>query len=239
MAMKPFARFQYWIDTAARDTAGQMAVDEVLLRDRMVDPVLRVYRWSEPALTIGYFEDAGKARLQTASGRVPLVRRFTGGGAVLHGEDLPYSIIIPKAICDSVFGSDRAASYRVIHQALVRTLEEFGVSDLALATNDSTRTGAPCFVSPVGEDLIQTRTGKKIAGAGQRRTREGMVHQGSIDLCGHEIDRDLFGERFAAQLAEKVHALTEAGLPSDFDDQWQALRAGRYATAQWNRDVNG
>lgn len=239
IAIKPFARFQYWIDNAARDTAGQMAVDEVLLRDRTVDPILRVYRWSEPALTTGYFEDAKRVRHQMNRKTLPLVRRFTGGGTVLHDTDLPYTIIIPKAVCDRVFGNDRAVSYRAIHQALAMVLQGLGIADLALAREGGQSAGAACFVSPVREDLIHSETGKKIAGAGQRRTREGVIHQGSIDLMGHEIDNNVFGHQFAVNLADVVQKMTEAELPSDFDDQWQALRAARYATAQWNRDVNG
>ncbi len=238
MALKPFARFLYWIDNAARDTAGQMAVDEVLLRSGASDPILRVYRWSEPAVTTGYFEDAAQARIQLDEKSVPLVRRFTGGGTVFHGADLPYTIIIPKVVCDDVFGNDRVASYRAIHQALAKTLQGLGIPDVALATQGDQRVGAPCFVSPVREDLIHTKSEKKIAGAGQRRTREGVIHQGSIDLQGHEIDRELFGQQFAANLASDALKLTDVEFPSDFDDQWQALRAGRYATSAWNRDLS-
>jgi len=122
---------------------------------------------------------------------------------------------------------------------LAKTLEGLGMSDVVSATQGDQRIGAPCFVSPVREDLIHEQSGQKIAGAGQRRTREGIIHQGSIDLMGHDVDREVFGRMLAAHLAENVQKLTEAQLPSDFDDQWQALRAKRYATARWNRDLSG
>jgi lipoate-protein ligase A len=79
-------------DFEPRPAALQMAVDEVLLRT-ISAPLLRVYRWAAPCITLGYFEPYALAA-QSSGGR-EVTRRWTGGGSVEHGTDWPYSILMP------------------------------------------------------------------------------------------------------------------------------------------------
>ena len=231
-----FAEIDYWVDLGKRDGAAQMAVDEVILRHGLNRPLLRVYRWDEPVITTGYFEDVANAREQLNEPRIPLVRRFTGGGTVLHGSDLPYTVIVPKAVGDEVFGNDRNASYRAIHRALAVALEESGVMGISLKEHGDQMPGIPCFQSPVAADLVETDTGKKLAGAGQRRTRDGMIHQGSVDTLGLDVDLESFGKTLADLLAEHSTKVSVERFGDDFGDRWQSLRASRYGTSEWNRD---
>src|SRR5215210_7415480 len=96
-----------------------MAMDEALL-SRINAPVLRVYRWVQPAVSFGYFEKWEPVR--TAYPQRDLVRRWTGGGVGPHGvgEDWTYSVLVP-ATCRFA-DVDLAESYRIIHEAVVLTL---------------------------------------------------------------------------------------------------------------------
>ena len=96
-----------------------MAIDEALLEFAMV-PSIRFYRWQSPALSFGYF---GKfADVSCYERERDLVRRWTGGGIVFHGEDLTYSIVIPAS--DSVFGESSTAIFENVHRVLADALNE-------------------------------------------------------------------------------------------------------------------
>jgi lipoate-protein ligase A len=86
--------------------------------------------------------------------------------------------------------------------------------------------GSVCFNNPVAFDLADTH-GVKVAGAGQRRTRHGLLHQGSIRT---ELDTDLFGQEFASQLASKQETWLAC---ESFEEEVVAIAADRYATAEW------
>ena len=81
------------IDPEPHPAALNMALDEALLQ-RALEPTLRVYRWSEPAVSLGYFSRFAEAE-KAAAGRA-MVRRWTGGGLVEHGDDITYTLIVPR-----------------------------------------------------------------------------------------------------------------------------------------------
>ncbi len=90
--MSIFAALDVYHDIAPRSAAMNMAIDEALLESARV-PSVRFYRWQSPALSFGYF---GRfADVADYADERDLVRRWTGGGIVFHGEDLTYSIVIP------------------------------------------------------------------------------------------------------------------------------------------------
>src|SRR6187402_3922001 len=96
-------------DPEPHEAALNMAIDEVLLRT-VPGPLLRVYRWTRPAVSMGYFDRIIDAEA-LADGR-DLVRRWTGGGLVEHGEDVTYTLIVPRQhpLCTQ----SAAESYRLI-----------------------------------------------------------------------------------------------------------------------------
>src|SRR5438874_12333589 len=156
-----------------RPGALNMAIDELLLQSAKA-PTLRFYRWSEPAVSFGYFGRFEEAQA-FARGRT-LVRRWTGGGIVPHGgDDLTYSVMIGSA--DETFAYSARMIYRRIHSAIEHVLQLMGVRSM-LAEKDAPRTSEACLANAVAADVIEN--GRKIAGAAQRRTREGLLHQGSI-----------------------------------------------------------
>src|SRR5262245_36371360 len=100
-----------------------MAIDEVLLQ-RSTMPTLRIYAWRERALSLGYFSHYADAE-RAAAGRA-MVRRWTGGGLVEHGEDITYTLIVPR---DAVFFQHAPLeSYRLIHEAVAEWLQRRGIS---------------------------------------------------------------------------------------------------------------
>ena len=188
-------------DQEPREASLQMAVDRVLLESAAL-PILRIYRWAQPCVTIGYFESMAEAQIRYPA--LPIVRRWTGGGTVLHGHDAPYSLIVPRT---EPFASVRPGeSYRLIHGALANALRE-NLPEVTTASETAPKRSSACFENPVADDLMAR--GCKIAGAGQRRSRAGLLHQGSLQIGTSEFPRP---QNFAALLASTVQSTT---LPTD------------------------
>jgi len=190
--MSIFAALAVYHDDASRTAAMNMAIDEALFESAKV-PSLRFYRWDHPALSFGYF-----GKYADASSYKPardLVRRWTGGGIVLHGDDLTYSIVIPA--CDDAFANSSMSIYENIHNAISRALSKSGKrAELAAAGMPKVSEG--CFANPVRADVLVN--GQKVAGAAQRKTRAGLLQQGSIQYV--DLARD-FEEQFAQELSNE------------------------------------
>jgi lipoate-protein ligase A len=168
-----FGRLWWCDDPVARTAVEQMALDEAWFRSAP-GPVLRFYRWAGPALTFGYFGRHCDVAPMLAGRDV--ARRWTGGGIVEHGDDTTYALIIPSTEPASAIRS--RAIYERVHEALAAALGTSpGQFDLAPG-GASREPQARCFEGPVAGDLIEGR--RKIAGAAQRRTHEGLLHQGSV-----------------------------------------------------------
>jgi lipoate-protein ligase A len=214
-----FENLRFLEDREPRDPFLQMAVDEALLESSGV-PVLRVYCWDRPNVSVGYFE-----KIEGARRRHPghlLVRRWTGGGTVVHGADAPYSLIVPRG---EPFAAVRPAeSYRRIHGILATVLRS-ALPSVALAAADAPKISSACFENPVTDDLMWD--GCKIAGAGQRRTRAGLLHQGSLQLGTAEFRQ---AREFANRLSAKA---SDIGLASHELARANVLADSRYRTAAW------
>src|SRR6476661_2241308 len=113
MTEQLFGRLQVCHDVSPHAAATNMAIDEALL-ERAVVPTVRFYRWRSPALSFGYFGKLTDVAIHAAER--DLVRRWTGGGIVFHGNDLTYSIVIPAQ--DPVFDQSSIAIYEKIHRTL-------------------------------------------------------------------------------------------------------------------------
>src|SRR5438552_17034112 len=192
-----FASLSVYRDIASRSAALNMAVDEALLETAEI-PTIRFYKWDHPALSFGYF---GKfADVANHAEQRDLVRRWTGGGIVFHGDDLTYSIVIP--VSSGFFAECPKKIYAAIHSALCHALKENGAA-AALAPNNSSKISDVCFANPVLADVIVN--GRKVAGAGQRRTRRGLLQQGSIQYVYHNDD---FADQYASKLCSKCYQKT-------------------------------
>jgi lipoate-protein ligase A len=204
-------------DVAPHAAALNMAIDEALLAVAR-RPVLRVYRWVGPAVSFGYFE-RWEAVIESYPGW-DAVRRWTGGGIVPHGKDFTYSLLIPRR--GEVEERAPADSYGIIHGALGRALADAGIL-AEPAGSSASKVSQACFENPVLHDVLVA--GRKVAGAAQRRTRGGLLHQGSIQTV--ELPAG-FGGDFAARLAGRVRR-------EDFDVSLAAekLVADKYGTRAW------
>src|SRR6266404_2744042 len=157
-----FSSLHIYHDNSPHSAAMNMAIDEALLEHATVASI-RFYRWHSPALSFGYFgRFADVARYQCER---DLVRRWTGGGIVFHGEDLTYSLAIPNS--DTAFAELSISIYEKIHRALCDALSETGqravVAGVVGSGPDSatmaTRTGisdagCSCFANPVRADVM-------------------------------------------------------------------------------------
>jgi len=208
---------------SAASPARNMAVDEALLRE-VNEPVLRIYEWNVPAVSLGYFQPAALA------GERPFIRRYTGGGLVDHAHDVTYTIVLPRA--HPWMELSAPDSYCIIHKGVQAALAACNITS-ELTPEASAVESDACFVKPVRFDVMAT--GQKVSGAAQRRTRQGMLHQGSIllpDPSQNQALRRAFAGAFAArlELAMNPGNLTPAEAAHAAD-----LEQNRYATDTWNR----
>ncbi len=167
-------RWYYW-KSGPEDPAFNMAADEILLEDggRKGSPVFRSYSWSLPAASFGYSQRFGE--VETWTSLRPLVRRCTGGGLVPHDADWTYALVVPAG---HVWWRLRAPeSYCRLHDWLRRAFLHLQVPTELAPVPDPTGPGR-CFIGAEESDLLHS--GRKIAGAAQRRNRNGLLIQGSV-----------------------------------------------------------
>jgi len=160
-----------------------MAIDEALFRIHQKEgdsPVLRFYGWERPAVSLGYFQDA-EEEIDCAYCRgkgIDIVRRPTGGKAVLHGGDLTYSVIGRENA--PLFSSDVVETYRIISGCIIRGLARSGIEVQIVedGRGGSGSTGGFCFATSYKNELLVE--GKKICGSAQVRARGVFLQHGSV-----------------------------------------------------------
>lgn len=218
-----FGKINAILDETPHAAPLNMALDEVLLSEASA-PLLRIYRWERPAVSFGYF---GKyAPVAAAWPGREIVRRMTGGGIVPHGMDLTYSLIVPAG--DAFAARNPRDVYRAVHETIGALLADSGEGAALAAPSLGGGTGL-CFENPAEFDLLAH--GRKIAGAALRRTRHGLLLQGSIqELPALESLRPRLASAFAAQViaAECTHAQLAAA---------HLLALEKYAAPEWTMRV--
>jgi len=227
-----------FLPTGARSGAYNMALDEALARRLGGDPtgpsVFRLYGWSPHAVSVGFHQEIGEfsqAALERAG--IDLVRRPTGGKAILHARELTYSVVTglgergPREL------------YRWINEGLLRGLRLLGIeAELSSQEPDFRQLyrdarSIPCFASS-SKSEIQSR-GRKLIGSAQRRYGSVILQHGSF-LLGPEHHRLVeflspsvaeAGARIAEELASHtVDAEAILGRPLPFEEAAEALRSG-------------
>ncbi len=232
------------------DGPWNMAVDEVLLgwAGERRQCVVRLYQWDCPTLSLGYFQAFSDRCRHPPSLTCALVRRATGGGAILHDAELTYSIALPGG---HPLGRERLSLYRTVHEALIEVLADFELPGALCSGEETPGSERPflCFQRrAVGDVLCATA---KIAGSAQRRLAGGVLQHGSVllrsspaapelpgieDLCGRTIGPDELGRRWLGRLAARLGWRWRRDLLSGAERRAaEALVAGKYGDAAWNR----
>jgi lipoyl(octanoyl) transferase len=185
-----------FIVTEAMPPAMNMAVDEAILQlhsEGKVPPTVRFYTWNPATLSIGYFQKAAKEiNLEALRERgLGFVRRPTGGRAVLHDQELTYSVVVSESHPKMPSGVTEA--YKVISMGLLHGFQRLGLHAemVSLATEEekekySSPGSSACFDSPSWYELVVE--GKKVAGSAQTRQKGVILQHGSILL---EMDVEL------------------------------------------------
>jgi len=181
-----FAPADVWLllDSGQCDYGFNMAMDETLLEfaPETNHPVLRFYGWTQPAASFGYFQRI--ADIERATHLRPLVRRPTGGGLVAHDADWTYSVIVPPS--HAWYELRASESYERMHRWIQSALTALGV-ETELAPGCRKELPGQCFAGYEKSDIL--RLGRKIAGAAQRRTKTGLLIQGSVQLQPGKVAR--------------------------------------------------
>lgn len=177
----------HFLDSGPCDPAWNMALDQALL-EHAADvgcPVLRAYGWTEPAATFGYSQRHRDVAAMTALR--PLVRRPTGGGLVPHDADWTYSAVFPPG--HGWHGLRARESYARMHAWL---RDAFGLLGLRTELAPAANPEGPgrCFAGWEESDLLSC--GTKLAGAAQRRNRDGLLVQGSLQPVPAGLSRAAF-----------------------------------------------
>jgi len=179
------------VDDFPNSGVFNMAMDTALLQlaaDRDTS-IVRIYEWSEPTVTLGYFQ-AAELDTQTPFPELPSVRRLSGGGAILHHHEITYSLVLPAS---HPARQDPSSVYEVVHRAIISLFQEVGfecqlrsefdAQNPLASTAAAGRIPEPflCFLRKNPNDIVH-KTGNKVVGSAQRRRKGVTLQHGSIIL---------------------------------------------------------
>lgn len=167
------------IETAPQPGAWNMAVDEVLLNSAMERNVcsLRFYRWAVPTISLGYFQSASAGNSDPRLNGLPVVRRLSGGGAILHHHEWTYSCALPQ----SLVPMNLREVYAAVHEAIIAVLAGFGLR-CRLRGDNGIPGNAPFLCFSRGDRCDIVLEGAKVGGSAQRRRRGCLLQHGSLLL---------------------------------------------------------
>jgi lipoate-protein ligase A len=192
------------LDSGAAPGSYNLALDEAvfrLAREGKSPSTVRFYAWSTPAVSVGYFQRWERQIDPEACRRqgIGVYRRITGGRAVLHRDEITYSVACADA--GEQFGEGLQASYRTIASALAEGLRLLGV-EAELAEPSSGRDvrraarNPSCFAASSGHEI--GAGGRKLAGSAQKREGDDFLQHGSILVSRHD-------EEFRSLLRSSAH----------------------------------
>ncbi len=222
-----FSTLDLLFSTTLLQGPEQMALDEVLL-GIVERPVLRVYAWEAPCVTFGYFQK--QELVKKLYPHHHLIRRWSGGGCVEHGEDFTFALMVPET--ETITQQRASLFYRKLHEAIVEALQHHGIS-ARLAAQEDERSGESCFQAPCPCDLMLDQ--KKIVGGAQRRFKGRLLYQGSLNLGAKRQqlnDMENFFLSLAQQLSSEVSLIQEDKL---WLEEAHCLSFQKYRSEAWQR----
>lgn len=236
------------LDTAHRGS-WNMAADEALLQQAEVEGIatLRFYQWAVPTLSLGYFQSHTARQEHAASSDCPLVRRASGGGALVHDRELTYSFTAP--IADRL-AADVEQLYYAFHETLIELLAEWGLTAELYRGEAASKGQAEPFLCfqrrAVGDGILQ---GAKILGSAQRRRRGAVLQHGGVlleqslqapqlpgikELTGVTIQPAELRDRWAPLLQERLQAkFLETTLTPPTSQLAEQIEREKFAHVSW------
>jgi len=212
------------IDTKYNNPYFNMAVDEALLTSKL--PVLRFYGWKPAGLSIGYFQSVKDFNFENIKkNNVKLVRRLTGGNAVLHDKELTYSFIIdedkmPKSVVES---------YKGISEGLLNGLRNLGLKAAMNEDVKKEQKSAVCFNDPSWYEILVD--GKKIVGSAQKRVNGKLLQHGAV-LIDADVEKycslfNDYGKELVSKVKKRMTSVnSELNSKKSYDDVKKAMIKG-------------
>jgi lipoate-protein ligase A len=233
------------------DGLTNMARDEALMTlvgSSQSPPTLRLYQWDPPTISLGYFQHyADYESLSPPAGELPVVRRLTGGGAILHDLELTYSLSLP--VGHPLLADGPSRLYELAHDAVIEALTSLGLQTKRCGTSDDSGAARGpffCFERRHCYDILLGSD--KIAGSAQRRTRTAVLQHGSIVLANRYAQQPsaAVDRPFDESIQDVPSAMVEAfarisGVPCRpggwSDEEFTAAAAlhEKYASEAWTR----
>src|SRR5581483_3463919 len=227
------------LDTGKQSAEENMRFDAELLEkaERFTKPVLHLYEWEGDCATYGYFIDPAKLlNLDKAKEKsLSLARRPTGGGIIFHIWDMAFSVMVP-AQCPE-FSTSTLDNYAFVNNAVLAAIKDFlkDQPPLFLTSIDFSPWDSDCahfcMAKPTKYDVMWE--GKKVAGAAQKKTKKGFLHQGTIALIMPPPDYLSLILRQGTQVGEamQAHTCPILGQTASFDQVSLAKKNLRLALA--------
>jgi lipoate-protein ligase A len=226
------------LPTRTGGAAENMALDFLLLQRYPQAEAIRFrhYEWRRPAFTFGFGQKLAWVRGQLpVEESLDLCRRPTGGGVVDHRQDWTYALVIPRS--HHWWEARAVVSYRAVHESLAQALRELGQPAALKREHTGGGPAAPpgiCFQQAELFDVVHERSGEKIAGAAQKRNKQGLLLQGSIwKPAVAPLDWDALGGHFIAALAQAAGAVLTAVPWPDLDEGEVSGLLEQYSSAEW------
>ncbi len=162
-------------ESGLKSASWNMEADSKRLEDPT--PCLRFYEWNAPSATYGYFLNPSDYFKSDCD--MDLARRPTGGGVILHVDDLAFSVIVPAS--HSFYALNSLHSYQMINTLVLQAIQSVIPGQIYLQENlPEAPRGGFCMAKATKYDLLID--GKKVGGAAQRKTKKGLLHQCSLCL---------------------------------------------------------
>ena len=232
--------------------AANMAIDEAILEavnTAAAPPTLRFYRWAQPTISLGYFQRRQEFLDQDDKIRqLPMVRRQTGGGAILHDDELTYSLTLP--LDETPSPPKITDMYKLVHDAFIAALAQWGIRAEYRGgeKSDSSRSG-PFFCFARQHQLDVVVGNDKLLGSAQRRIKKAVLQHGSLILARHfpqqpsaavtastaqPFDLNSFISAVVTPLATHLLLTPVTGALTQSEQQRQTQLQKKYLRPQWN-----
>jgi lipoate-protein ligase A len=236
------------LPTSVAEGAWQMAADEVMLEGAAAGLAsFRLYHWSEPTVSLGYFQPEAVRRSDNLLAALPFVRRATGGATLVHDREVTYALALPPGAP----WQRRGESWLLrMHHVLAAALAMLGIAVKPVGAGEGRKLGEVlCFLDQTPGDLLLS--GRKVVGSAQRKRRGALLQHGSLLLARSANAPELPGLHELAGYPSDADAAVERAVLSAFEEEtgwhlvpgdWTAaerarcgeLARAKYSDPSWN-----